>query len=205
MSEPWAHEEELLKERPLTRVRDLLKKTPKYRHGAPTILQEAYKKHATELANIEDRQHKLSLLMLGIFSAGATLIASGHVELSYGLKWALTFFSLAIVLPSLHYNCELHRLRSVTRELLVRCEIALGFHESDRFLKDEKLYADGDIGYGKKGRWLHNSYCWTVGTVCVAFINVVWLANPRPVPPKAPVLLPVGTFSLSRQLRLSRG
>jgi len=38
---------------------------------------------------------------------------------------ALTIFSLAIVFPSFHYNRELHDLRGVTRELLVRCEIAL--------------------------------------------------------------------------------
>jgi hypothetical protein len=115
--------------------------------------------------------------MLGIFSAGATLIASGHVAMSCRLKWALTFFSLAIVGPSFHYNSELHRLRGVTRELLVRCEIALGFHQKNRFLKDEKLYAEGDIGYGKKGRWLRDSYYWTVGTVCIAFVAVVWLTK----------------------------
>src|SRR5271166_1684918 len=103
MSEPPTDGEELLKKRRLTDERlltepaDLRKMKPKYPDGEATILQEAYKKHAVELANIEDRQHKLSLLMLGIFSAGATLIASGHIELSPSLKWALTFLSLAIV------------------------------------------------------------------------------------------------------------
>ena len=112
--------------------------------------------------------------MLGIFSAGATLIASGHVDLSCGLRWALTGLSVALVLPSIHYNSELHRLRGVTRELLVRCEIVLGFHQENRFLKDEKLYADRDIGYGRKGRWVCYSYYWTVGEVCIAFIVIVW-------------------------------
>lgn len=162
-------------ERLLTEPPDLRSMTPKYAHGAPAILQEAYKKHATELANIEDRQHKLTLLMLGVFSAGATFIGGGHVPMSCSLKLALTFFSLLVVGPSFHYNAELHRLRGVTRELLVRCEIALGFHVNDRFVKDEKLYADGEIAYGKKGRWLRDSYCWTVGAVCLAFIIVVWL------------------------------
>ena len=64
MSEPWAYEEELLKERPLTNVQNLLKSKPKpYVAGNGSILQEAYKKHATELASIEDRQHKLLSLI----------------------------------------------------------------------------------------------------------------------------------------------
>ena len=90
---------------------------------------------------------------------------------------ALTIFSLAIVFPSFHYNRELHDLRGVTRELLVRCEIALELHEKGHFLEDEKLYAEGDIGYGKKGQWLRNSYYWTVGIVCMALIVVVWLTK----------------------------
>jgi hypothetical protein len=180
MSEPSADREELLKKTRLTDERPLaepatLRKMVRMPREAALILQEAYKKHAAELANIEDRQHKLTLLMLGIFSAGASLIASGHVDMSLILALVLTGFSLAVVIPSFHYNNELHRLRGVTRELLVRCEIALGFHEKGLFLKDEKLYAEGEICYGKKGRWLHNSYYWTVGTVCAAFIIVVWV------------------------------
>jgi hypothetical protein len=191
MSEPPTDDEELQKktrltdERLLTEPANLRKMTRMPREAAP-ILQEAYKKHAAELASIEDRQHKLTLLMLGIFSAGASLIASGHVDMSCGLRWALTGFSLAVAIPSFHYNSELHRLRGVTRELLVRCELALGFHEKGLFLKDEKLYAEGEIAYGKKGRWVRDSYCWTVGAVCVAFIFVVWLM-PNPAVPKAPV------------------
>src|ERR1039458_9934355 len=93
------NEEELLKKRPLTNSTALLEMTPHANETATPILQEAYKKHATELANIEDRQHKLTLLMLGIFSAGATLMASGHIDLSCKSKWALTILSLAIVEP----------------------------------------------------------------------------------------------------------
>jgi hypothetical protein len=80
---------------------------------------------------------------------------------------------------SAHYNWELHCLRQVTRELLVRCEIALGFHEKNRFLKAEKLYADGDIGFGKKGGWLLFSHYVTVGCVFVALIVVVWLTGAK--------------------------
>ena len=176
-SEKSESEEELLKERPLTDATDLRKLKPTYSKGAATILQEAYKKHATELASIEDRQHKLSLLTMGIFSAGLTLIASGHFPMTCNLKKTLIFLSLAIVIPSFHYNFELHRLRGVTRELLVRCEIALGLHEEDRFLIGEKLYAKGDIAFGKKGRWIRNSYFLTVGIVCIVFIAVVWHAR----------------------------
>jgi hypothetical protein len=163
--------------RQLTNATDLLNMTPKPDGAAHPGLLEAYKKHATELVNIEDRQYKLSLLMLGIFSAGTTLIAGGHIEMSRGLQYALTFLALAIVGPSFHYNSELHRLRGLTRELLVRCEIALGFHEKNRFLNNEKLYAESEIAYGKKGRWLRDSYYWTVGIVCAVFIPVVWLVK----------------------------
>jgi hypothetical protein len=186
------NEEELLKKRPLTNSTALLEMTPHANETATPILQEAYKKHATELANIEDRQHKLTLLMLGIFSAGATLMASGHIDLSCKSKWALTILSLAIVGPSFHYNLELHDLRGVTRELLVRCEIALGFHQKDRFLKDEKLYVVGDIGYGNKGRWLRDSYFWTVGIVCIAFIVIVWLTKTTSTVPPLPMPIKPG-------------
>jgi hypothetical protein len=188
VSEPSTNEEVPPEKRRLTKAKALLEMTPHPNETATTILQEAYKKHAAELANIEDRQHKLTLLMLGIFSAGATLIASGHIELSCYSKWALTILSLFIVGPSIHYNIELHDLRGVTRELLVRCEIALGFHQEDRFLKDEKLYVKGDIDYGNKGQWLRNSYFWTVGAVCIAFIVLVWLAKTPSTVPPLPIL-----------------
>jgi hypothetical protein len=138
-----------------------------------TSVAEAYKKHAAELASIEDRQYKLTLLMLGIFSAGLTFVASGHVALTCSLRWWLIVFAFAIVIPSLHYNWELHNLRGLTRELLVRCEIALGFHEQNLFLKDHKLYAEGDLDYGTKGGWLRFSYYSTVGAACLAFVLIV--------------------------------
>jgi hypothetical protein len=143
--------------------------------GEKLILLEAYKKHATELTNIEDRQNKLSLLILGIFSAGATLVANEHLSISRPLARALIFFAVAIIIPSFHYNIELHALRRVTRELLVRCEIALGFYEENRFLRNEKLYTSDEIGYGdgEKGKWLRLTFYLTTGAVCLAFIAIV--------------------------------
>jgi hypothetical protein len=177
MNAPLPSEEKLLEERQLTDAVVLQKMTrANPAVGDSLILQEAYKKQATELTNIEDRQHKLTLLLLGIFGAGSTLIGSGHVCISIGLKAALVAFSIAIFGLNWWYGNELHRVRGITRELLVRCEIALGFHEENRFLTGEKLYADTELGYGKKGRWLRNSYRWTVGIVCGAFILIVLLA-----------------------------
>jgi len=179
MSESSTNKKRWWEDRLPTEPDDLkkLKMTAIYSKGTAPILQDAYKKHATELTNIEDRQHKLNLLMLGIFSASATLIASGHVEMSCSLKFALTGLAIAIVIAGFRYNWELHSLRGLTRELLVRCEIALGFHEKNRFLKGETLYAEADIAYGKKGGWLRDSYYWTVVPVCIAFIFVVVLAK----------------------------
>jgi hypothetical protein len=159
-------------ERTLTDPKDLSEMAPST-IAPPSSLVEAYKKHATELASIEDRQYKLTLLMLGIFSAGLTLIASGHVDLTCSVRWSLIAFSLAIVIPSCQYIGELHHLRGVTRELLVRCEIALGFHSPDLFLKDENLYAAVEMAYGKKGQYLRNSFYLLVLPACLAFVLIV--------------------------------
>lgn len=160
--------------RPPTDLQILMDMKPNANTALPlTAVVEAYKKHAAELASIEDRQYKLTLLMLGIFSAGLTFVASGHVALTCSLRWWLIVFAFAIVVPSFHYNWELHDLRGLTRELLVRCEIALGFHEQNLFLKNQKLYAEGDRGYSTKGGWLRFSYYATVGAACLAFVLIV--------------------------------
>ena len=174
MTEPQTDAEALLEDRKLTNPLELLKMVPSTNASSPpTSLVEAYKKHAAELAGIEDRQYKLTLLMLGIFSAGLTWIASGHVDLTHSVRWSLIVFSLVIVIPNCYYNWELHHLRGVTRELLVRCEIALGFHAQNLFLKDEKLYALLEIAYSKRGQYLRNSFYYTVVPACLAFVLIV--------------------------------
>jgi len=158
-----------------TDAKDLAMMKPADPMGEKTILLEAYKKHATELTNIEDRQNKLSLLILGIFSAGATLVANERLPIAPALAGALIFFAVAIIFPSFHYNTELHTLRRVTRELLVRCEIALGLHEENRYVKNDRLYTSEEIGYGagEKGKWLRNTFYLTTGAVFLAFIAIV--------------------------------
>jgi len=52
----------------------------------PTALLEAYKKHAQELSGIEDRQYKIIVLLLGIFSAAATLLLAKDVHVDLAQK-----------------------------------------------------------------------------------------------------------------------
>jgi len=40
------------------------------------IVREVYKKHSTELLAIEEAQQKLTLLLLGVFGAGASFLSA---------------------------------------------------------------------------------------------------------------------------------
>jgi hypothetical protein len=169
--------EQAEEKRILTDPKKLAKMAPSTPPGDSTALLEAYRKHASELTGIEDRQHKLILMILGIFSAGATLIAGHFVHIHWQVKSALTALSLPFLFASWWYIKELHDVRRVTRELLVRCEIALGFHANGHFIKDMPLYEPEEIYYGKKGRWLRNTYLSIIVTVSIVFILVVWLVG----------------------------
>src|SRR5271157_3937364 len=90
------------------------------------FLVEAYKKHSTELASIEDRLNKLLLIILGVFGAGATAISK--VTLT---PWPACILVVVVVVFAgfgLHYNFEIRNLRTEVRYLLVRCEIEMGFY-----------------------------------------------------------------------------
>src|SRR5712691_148645 len=69
------------------------------------FLRTAYGKHAAELVAIDDQQQKLLLVMLGIFGAGATYLASlgkGDAgrpphEVSIVLQLGLTLITITLV------------------------------------------------------------------------------------------------------------
>jgi len=73
----------------------------------------------------------------------------------------VTFLATAI---GQHVINELHDLRIAVRDLLVRCEIGLGFYEDGAFLKEIPLYTDYEGKYYTRGGWTKLYYL------------VVWLA-----------------------------
>ena len=125
------------------------------------FLLEAYKKHSTELASIEDRLNKLLLIILGVFGAGATAISKATLE-----PWTacmLVFLVIVFAGFGLHYVLEIHQVRAEVRYLLVRCEIEMGFYISNDRSKEihranKQLYTDDEFLYPTKGEFLTGTY-----------------------------------------------
>lgn len=130
----------------------------------PAALLEAYKKHAQELGSIEDRQYKIIVLLLGIFSAAATLLLAKEVHVDPAQKIYVSVVAFLATVIGQHVINELHDLRIAVRDLLVRCEIGLGFYEDGAFLKVIPLYTDYEGKYHTRGGWTRQYYL------------VVWLA-----------------------------
>jgi hypothetical protein len=126
--------------------------------SAPT---EAYRKHSTELSAIEDRQNKMILLLLGILSAAGTLLNNQCPDPA--VVWYIAFVAIVIVSMGHHANNELADLRKASRDLLVRCETALGYYSKDIFTNGKALYTDYENGYARRGGWLKR------------YFSIVWL------------------------------
>lgn len=70
---------------------------------------------------------------------------------------------------------ELHNLRIAVRDLLVRCETALGFYQTDKFFQGEMPYTTDEQTYALgKGAWMKQNY-WIVWGVSTAFLVLLWL------------------------------
>jgi hypothetical protein len=139
-----------------------------------TALLEAYKKHTEELRRIEDRQHQIVALVIGIFSAAATLLTKGWVPDSLLVVAYLSMVALAIGWLGFHSINELHDLRIAVRELLVRCEIGLGFYKLGAFLEERMLYTEYELHYQKRGKWLRLEH-WIVAMICLTFVALLWI------------------------------
>jgi hypothetical protein len=104
---------------------------------------------------IDEQQGKLLLVMLGIFSAGATLLASGKGASTYQPTWAvqggLTLITLGLLWLWIWFTLERHNYRQAVRDLLVRCELALGFYAKDVYLQGDKLYTAEELGFPRAG------------------------------------------------------
>ena len=121
------------------------------------LIRDVYRKHAEELRAIEDAQVKLTTLLLGIFGAGATFLgalAEKNDSMPVIACIGLTVVALAIIQIGTESTARRDNARKTTRELLVRCEQALGLYEPGVFIPNEALYAGGLAKFPHRGGWL---------------------------------------------------
>jgi hypothetical protein len=135
----------------------------------PAGLLEAYKKHVEELNRIEDRQNKIIALILGILSAAGTLLSKSGFDVDDAQKAYFSLVALVVAGIGQHAINELHDMRIAVRDLLVRCEIGLGFYEVGAFLAGKTLYTDYEWQYPTRGAWMKQNY-WIVWLVCAGFL-----------------------------------
>lgn len=162
--------------RPLESLESISKNpVEKSETDAPAALLEAYKKHAEELKRIEDRQHQTVALVIGIFSAAATLLAKGWIAQSWLVTVYLSVMALAIGWIGFHSINELHDLRVAVRDLLVRCEIGLGFYKVGAFLDKKQLYTEYELHYPTRGKWMRQDH-WIVAVISLTFVVLLlWM------------------------------
>src|SRR5271157_2015281 len=143
------------------------------------FLLEAYKKHSTELASIEDRLNKLLLIILGVFGAGATAISKA--KLATGPAGALIFLVVVFAYFGVHYVFEIHQVKAAVRYLLVRCEIDMGFYFPNDRTKDipryiKQLYTDEELEYPTKGEFLRNTYAAVIILAALGLVLLIFQA-----------------------------
>ncbi len=142
-------------------------------------LREAYKRHSSELVTIDEQQAKLLLVMLGIFSAGATFLASCYkgdskCQLTWVVQLGLTAITLALLWLWIWFTLERHNYRQAVRDLLVRCELALGFYAKDAYLQGDGLYTKEELKFPSKGVFITVTLLFTVVLAGLGFMLVLW-------------------------------
>ena len=142
--------------------------------GPPAAVLEAYKKHVQELRGIDDRQNKILAGLLAIFSAAAPLLINNAGALRWFSALYVSLVALAIVFIGQHAVDELHDLRIATRDLLVRCEVALRYYEIGAFLVGQMLYTEYELDYPHRGKWMKQNY-WIVWLICGGFVLLLWI------------------------------
>ena len=142
------------------------------------VIREAYRKHATELLAIEEAQQKLVLLLLGIFGAGASFLASEKAKPLEALwpRLGLTLLVLALLAVAGVYTHHRNRARAAVRQMMLKCEDALGFFEPGIYLPSTPLYDDRYRIFPKVGRWLGWTY-WLAVIAGTGFLIVLWSSN----------------------------
>jgi hypothetical protein len=161
----------------LTRISGEMTPSPPADTNDHEFLLEAYKKHSTELASIEDRLNKLLLIILGVFGVGATEIPKAH--LGYVGSVAVVVIVLVFAFFGWHYSSELRGVRAEVRYLLVRCEIAMGFYirknptQSDSQLL---LYTHDELEYPRKGGFLSSTSAAAIFVAAFGLIILIFAA-----------------------------
>ena len=142
----------------------------------------AYQKHAAELLAIEASQEKLINLILGIYSAGLTLIAAmlkdarallqGLDHTLSPLAWALIVVAVLIGAYAIYMSVRRNKARQAVRQGLLRVDQALGFFEQGAYLQGEQLWPADWLNFPKPSflDWSHA----IVIAAGVAFIAAIY-------------------------------
>jgi hypothetical protein len=125
------------------------------------ILLAAYQKHAAELLAIEASQEKLTNLVLGIYSAGLTLIAAllkDAKPLLQGPNHAVSPFASALIavavligIYAIYMSTRRNNARHAVRQGLLRIDQSLGFFEQGAYLRTQALYPDDWANFANPG------------------------------------------------------
>jgi len=138
------------------------------------VIRDVYRKHAAELLAIEEAQQKLVLLLLGVFGAGASFLASDKVPLQACWPRAgLTVLMLALLAIAGLYTTRRNHARVTVRHMLLQCDEALGLFEPGVYLEQAPLYADKYRTFPAEGKWLAWTY-WLAVVAGIGFLVVLW-------------------------------
>ena len=146
------------------------------------VLLAAYQKNAAELLAIEASQEKLISLVLGIYSAGLTLLtallkdakslmqSSEHQPSLF--SWALIVVAILIGLYAVYMGTRRNHARRAVRGGLSRVDQALGFFQQGNYLTNQQLYEDTWLAYSTPGflDWAHA----IVVAAGIAFIGAIY-------------------------------
>ncbi len=138
------------------------------------LVREIYKKHAAELLVIEEAQQKLTLLLLAVFGAGASFLASEKASgLSDPARIGLSVVVVGIVWVGLRYSRRRDLARIFVRGLLVDCEKALGLFDVAVYCPSTPLYKKELVAFAAKGGWLSMTF-WIAALAALGFLIVLW-------------------------------
>jgi hypothetical protein len=140
------------------------------------VIRDIHRKHAAELLALEEAQQKVVLLLLGVFGAGASFIASDRgpsLQNNDLLRGGLTVLVLALLAIAAVYTHHRNGSRKAVRHLLLQCDEALGLFEPGIYLEGAHLYANDFREFPKVGGWLGWTY-WLAFVAGIGFIIVLW-------------------------------